>query len=810
MNKHLLSVALLPSLVAAASGQQFVELRVYPAEIQLNSARDEQRLTALGITASGITHDLTLTVHWQLAGDAAKLDVTARPTLQPAAGGLSQLVAELGNLRTAVPVRVEHATVVPAVSFQNEVLPILTRSGCNAGSCHGAAAGKNGFGLSLFAFHPSHDHFVLTRELRGRRIDPAAPEQSLILQKGTGRVPHQGGRKLPNEGPLHDTLRAWIAAGAPDDEKTAAALRGIEVLPPDAVLVSGSHLPLQLLAHYADGTDRDVTALALWSSGNDGAATIAGDGSVHAIADGEAAMLARFGGLAVTSSVLVLAADTPFVWPAVPAGNFIDRAIHGKLQRARVLPADLCSDEQFVRRVTLDLLGQLPEPAQALAFVADAAPDKRARWIEALLQRPEFATMQAMAWAEVLRVDNERMEAKGAALFAGWLREQFAAHRPFDAIVQEMLTSSGASFANAPANFWLAADQPNLLAEHIAQTLLGVRVQCAQCHNHPFENWTMDDYYGFAAFCGQLGRKRGEDGEEWILWDRGRGEVRNKRDNQTSAPRFLGGGPASIPSGTDRRAVLAAWLVQQPAFAGNVANRLWSSLFGRGLVDPADDVRVSNPASHPELLQQLAAMLQEHHFDIRPMVAAICNSRTYQLAARHGEHGAPSPSPALFASMNVRRLPAEALLDAIDRVTGVPTRHPGLPLGSSATEIARGQTNQRFLDLFGRPSREGSCTCDRRPEPTLGQSLHLINGDTIAQKLATSTGHLQKDLASHAAAETMLLDLFQRAFSRAPSATEQDTLLGPVRSATDPASTLAAWQDVYWTVLNSKEFLFQH
>jgi hypothetical protein len=801
---------LLHVFAATVSAQQFVELRLYPPEIQLDSARDEQRITALGITASGVTQDLSASVHWYLDGNAAEFVAGPTPHLKPGAGGFSQLVAELGNLRAEVPVRVEHATLVPPVSFQNEVLPILTRSGCNAGSCHGAAAGKNGFGLSLFAFHPAHDHFVLTRELRGRRIDPAEPEQSLILQKGAGLVPHQGGRKLPAESPLRNTVRAWIAAGAPDDAKDAAVLRGIEVMPPDAVLVRGSRLPMQLLAHYADGTDRDVTALALWSSGNDGAAGIGGDGSVQAIANGEAAMLARFGGLAVSASVLVLDADAPFVWPAVPESNFIDRAIHTKLQRARVLPADLCTDEQFVRRVTLDLLGQLPDPQQAMAFVADPSPDKRARWIDAMLQRPEFATMQAMAWAEVLRVDSDRMEAKGAALFAAWLREQFAAHRPLDAIVQEMLTSSGASFANAPVNFWLAEDQPNLLAEHISQTLLGVRVQCAQCHNHPFENWTMDDYYGFAAFCGQLGRKRGEDGEEWVLWDRGRGEVRNKRDNQTSAPRFLGGGPASIPAGTDRRSVLASWLVRQPAFARNVANRLWASLFGRGLVDPADDVRVSNPASHPQLLQQLADLLVEQHFDVRTVVAAICNSRTYQLAVRPDPARSGTTSPALFASMNVRRLPAETLLDAIARVTGVATKYPGLSLGRSATEIAQGQTHLRFLELFGRPSREGSCTCDRRPEPTLGQSLHLINGDTIAEKLAAADGLLQKALASKQPAEAMLEDLFRRAFSRASSTAEQNTLLDPVRNAKDTAAALAAWQDIYWAVLNSKEFLFQH
>ncbi len=798
-------VVMLFAAVGSAAAQQFTELHVHPPRVSLDSARDQQRVVVTGITASGVTVDLTARTRWQLDGDAAALQFEPTPRLTTNIGGEAMLIATVDDLNTRVAVHVAHAKEPPPVSFTNEVLPILTRSGCNAGSCHGAAVGKNGFGLSLFAFDPAHDHFALTRQLRGRRIDAAQPDQSLILQKGGGLVPHRGGRRLAADGPMRSILRDWIAAGATDDRRAAPALQAIEILPPTAVLTAGSHLTMQVLARYADGSDRDVTDLTLWSSGNDGAVTVTGNGDAHAQAAGEAALLARFGGQAITAQILVLTEDAPFTWPLSPATNLVDRAIHDKLQRARVVPTGICSDEQFVRRVSLDLTGQLPDPAAAAAFVADGAPDKRARWIEALLQRPEFAQVQAMAWAEVLRVDSRLMETKGAALFAAWLREQFRAHRPLDQVVREMLTSDGASFASAPANFWLAADQPQLLAEHTAQTLLGVRMQCAQCHNHPFENWTMDDYYGFAAFFGQLARKRGEDGQEWVLWNRGRGEVRNKRDNQVANPRFLGGGAAEVPAGVDRRAVLADWLIREPAFARNVVNRLWAALLGRGLVEPPDDVRISNPPSHPELLQQLADLLIERQFDVRPVVAVICNSRTYQSAASHE----PTP-PALFASANVRRLAAEPLLDAIDRVTGVPTKHPGVPLGGSATEIASGRTNQRFLDLFGRPEREGSCTCDRRAEPTLGQTLHLINGETLAQKIAAPQGRLRRALAAAQAPEAMLDDLFLLALSRRPSAAEQDTLLEPVRTAEDDKARLAAWQDIYWAMLNSKEFLFQH
>ncbi|HET6196261.1 MAG TPA: DUF1549 domain-containing protein, partial [Acetobacteraceae bacterium] len=534
--------------------------------------------------------------------------------------------------------------------------------------CHGAAAGKNGFGLSLFGFDPARDLRTLTRDLRGRRLDPAEPEQSLMLQKATNAVAHKGGLRVKPDSDHYGELRAWIAAGAPADLGKAPLLQGIELLPGDAVLAGrGLRLPFLLRARYADGSDRDVTALALWSSSNEAACTIDKQGLVTSGDPGESCVLARFGPCAQAIKVLVLPADQAFTWTEVPEANFVDQLVHAKLRRAHVLPAGTCSDEVFVRRLHLDLLNVLPTPAAARAFCADTDPDKRSKLIDALLLRPEFAAAMAMTWAEVLQVDAQTMEAKGASLLYRWLQDAFAQGRPFDDVVREMLTAEGSSFGVPPANFLLAAQQPNLLAEKVAQNFLGIRLQCAQCHNHPFENWTMDDYYGFAAFFAQLGRKRGEDPYESLLWNRGNGEVAHKRDGSVVAPRFLGGGPAPVPAGSDRRQVLAQWLCSpdNPYFARNVVNRLWARLFGRGIVDPPDDVRVSNPPSHPQLLQQLALLLVEHQFDVRVLFRVICNSRTWQL----GPH-ADAPA-VLFAGNLVRRLSAEQLLDAIGAVTGV-------------------------------------------------------------------------------------------------------------------------------------------
>jgi Protein of unknown function (DUF1549)/Protein of unknown function (DUF1553)/Bacterial Ig-like domain (group 2) len=797
------AVAAAPAPPATSEGT----VQVFPAKVQLDGNRDSQRVLALATDAAGATVDVTATFHWRLL-EPSLAEITTQDghmSLRGCRDGAGTLVGNRGQWEVRIDVSVRHAGAGQPISFADEVLPVLTRSGCNAGACHGAAAGKNGFGLSLFGYDPERDYQTLTRDLRGRRLDVARPDDSLMLQKATAKVAHKGGKRFDTADPRYHTLRTWIAEGAVDDTTTAAKLDGIEVLPDQAVLIAGgSTLPLMVRAHYADGSDRDVTDLALWSSNNEGTASIAADGTVTAHTTGEACILARFGGNAVVSRCLVLADREPFTWPDVPAVNFVDHLVHQKLRRAHVLPAGLCSDAVFARRVFLDLLGILPTPAEAQAFVADEKPDKRDRLVDALLQRPEFAAMQAMSWAEILQVDDATMEPKGAALLTRFLEDAFASHRPFDAVVRELLTAEGPSFSVPAVDFYLAANQPNLIAEKVSQNFLGIRIQCAQCHNHPFENWRMDDYYGFAAFFGQLGRKRSEDPYEWIVFDRRYGEVRHKRDNSVAPPRFLGGGLAPIPKDTDRRAVLAEWLTspKNPWFAANVSNRVWARLFGRGIVDPPDDVRVSNPASHPVLLQRLAALLVENHFDTRPLFAVVCKSRTYQLARQPED-----PPPALFAGNHVRRLTAEQLLDAIGAVTGVPTRYPGVPLGAPASEIAGGKGRVRFLDMFGRPTRESACTCERRPEPTLGQALHLINGDTIAGKVADKNGRLRRALAAKTPPAAMLQDLFLAAYSRPPTPAEQQRLLASVQGGKDQT---AAWEDVYWAVLNSKEFLFQH
>ncbi|MEQ1633591.1 MAG: DUF1553 domain-containing protein, partial [Planctomycetota bacterium] len=556
---------------------------------------------------------------------------------------------------------------------------------------------------------------------------------------------------------------------------------------------------------YSDGTDADVTAQTLWSSSNDGTLRVE-RGELTTTGRGQAVVLARFHGHAAIARVRVHENDAAFRLEGEPASQPIDVHIERALVDARQQRAANCSDEAFCRRVHLDLLSVLPPPEATRAFLADTSSDKRARLIDQLLERPEFAAAQAAMWADVMQVDAQTMESKGAALLGRHLRHAFATKRPFDEVVRELLTGSGATFTEAAANFQLIARQPHLVAEKAAQVFLGVRLQCAQCHNHPFERWTMDDYYGLAAFFGQVGKKRGLDPYEMVVWDKGDGEVRNLRNNAVMPPRLLGAGTVEIEKGNDRREVLAAWVTagDNPMFARNVANRLWARMFGRGLVDPVDDVRIGNPPSHPELLDELAKLLVESKFEVRAVVRAIANSRTYQSAV------APERAePALFAGAAPRRLQAEPLLDAIAMVTMVPTKYPGAPLGSPATAVDGGKGSVQFLDAFGRPARDSACACDRRDDPTLGQTLHLINGETIGQKLGNGDGRLRRSLKERASAEAMLDDLFLAAYCRLPTAAEKQRILS-LFPAADPKATIAAWEDIYWSVLNSKEFLFQH
>ncbi len=792
-----------------ASGQpqrpagKALRLRIYPQRIHLGSAIERERVIVVAEYHGALTGDVTgeARLAFEKAG-IATLDENS--VLAPRANGRTWLIATLGPLQARIPVQVENAGTTPPVSFQNDVLPVLTRAGCNAGSCHGNAAGKNGFGLSLFGYDMNADHRALTRELRGRRVNPADPTDSLMLKKPSRRVQHGGGKRLLEGSPGYQVVQRWIARGAPNDVDKAPKLTGISVLPPQAVMMGkDQRQQLCVRANYADGSDRDVTDLAILSSSNEGAATVDDLGLVTSGAAGEAYIMARFGDFAVVSQVLVLDASShDFAWQPIKANNYIDEAIHQKLRKMRIQPAPVCDDATFGRRIYIDVLDVLPTAAETRQFLADQRPDKRARLVDELLARPGFSDVWAMQWAEVLRIESRRLERKGMHVYTEFLRDAFRRDVPFDKVVHQLLTANGPAFSSPAANFYLVTRNPREIAENVAQNFFGIRIQCAQCHNHPFERWTLDDYYGFAAFFARIGYKRSEHPYEFVVFPRTNGEIRSRRTNQVARPKFLGGKTPQIPRTADRRRVLADWITSKdnPYFARNVANRVFARFFGRGIVDPVDDVRVSNPPSHPGLYEQLANKIVEYRFDIRRLIRDIVASRSYQLS--------PSPSlpAAAFACAPTRRLTAEQLLTAIDQVTGVPSKFRGLPLGARPSGIEDGTPGNRFLDIFGRPRRTSACTCDRRSEPTLTQVLHLINGNTISGKLRRPNGRLRQLLARKTPPDKIVEELYLVAYSRPPTAAEADRLL----ESMDSAMTAAAWEDVFWAVLNSQEFVFNH
>ena len=789
--------------LCAATGIAQGGLTAYPSRVTLDSGLDAHRLVVVSSDAQGITVDVSAAaaVTFADSGVAAWRD----GRLWPVGDGETTATVRHGGHEAVVKVTVRGAEVEPPVSYRNDVIPVLTRAGCNGGACHGAAAGKNGFGLTLFGYDPAKDLRALSRDYRGRRLDCAAPEQSLMLTKPTGEVRHKGGKRFERDGEMWETLRSWIADGAVDDGDGVPNLVALQVEPEELVLAGpDQRSELVVTARYSDGSLRDVTSLALLSSSNPTSAKVDG-GAVTSGARGEAFVMARFGYLTEVAQVIVLPDAEPWSPPPMKAQNEIDQLIQQKLVKLRLGPAAACDDGTYLRRVFVDVIGQLPTPEEVRAFLADEREDKRAQVVEELLQRPEFPDVWAMTWAEVLRIEPQNLEQKGVHIFTRWLREALRDGAPMDDVVRRMLTASGSAFRVPEANYWATSRDPKVLAENAAQTFLGIRLQCAQCHNHPFERWRMDDYYGFAAFFAQIGRKNGDTPRESIIYDRSSGDIRNQRTNRNAAPRFLGGEAPEIAGDVDRRAVLADWLTstKNPWFAKNIANRVWARFFGRGLVHPVDDVRVSNPASHPTLHRRLGEKLAASGFDVRALIREICASSTYQ-AAQHAD----APPAATFAGATPRRLSAEQLLDAIGQVTEVPTKFRGIPLGQSAVQVVEPDGGNRFLDLFGRPDRDSVCTCERREEPTLNQVLHLINGETIEAKVRSSKSRLARLLAAEVAPEAVLEELFLAAYARAPRPDEQQRILTAIAAAGEDAG--GAWEDVLWAIFNSSEFLFQH
>jgi hypothetical protein len=731
-------------------------------------------------------------------------------TIHPVKDGNSTLTVTFQNRKVELPITVKDAVEERPISFNLDVMPVFLKAGCNTGSCHGSARGQDRFMLSLFGYDAKGDHFRITREQGTRRINLAIPEESMLVEKAIAAVPHTGGKLFEKNSDHWNALVGWLRRGAPQDPESIAKPTDLELLPKSLLLEGqGATQQMTAIAHYSDGTTRDVTSLSVFQSNNDVSAHVDDQGLITAEKRGEAFITARFDVFTKGTQVIVIPEDLQYEKPVLPQNNYIDQLVYDKLHKLRIYPSDLCSDEVFLRRVYLDVIGAVPEVETISEFIADNTPNKRERAVDDLLARKEFTEMWVMKFAELLQIrtdDNNGVSYKSTLLYFNWIKDRIANNVPMDQIVRDLLTAKGGTFVSPATNYYQIERDNLKITENVAQVFMGMRIQCAQCHDHPFDQWTQDDYYSFASFFSQVGRKRAADPRESVIYNRNSGEINHPVHKKPMPPKFLGGETPEIKKGTDRREVLADWLAspENPFFARNLANIVWSHFFGQGIIEPVDDVRISNPPSNPELLDQLASRFTEYQYDFRKLVRDVCTSRIYQLSTRTN----PSNEDDLrnFARAQLRRMRAEVLLDVISQVTKTKNKFQGLPLGARALQIADGRFSNYFLTTFGRATRETVCSCEVVMEPNLSQALHLLNGDVTNNRI-TQGRIVQTMLKEGKNPEKVIDDLYLRCYSRKPRADEKANLLA---SLDGEDSVESALNDVFWALLNSKEFIFNH
>ena len=715
--------------------------------------------------------------------------------------------------------------IADEISFRRDVMPILFRAGCNAGTCHGSARGKDGFMLSLFGYDASGDYERVVNEIPGRRVNPAVPEQSLLLLKATGAVPHTGGKLFTKDSGYYQTLLKWIAAGAPDDTGDVPVTTSV-VLSKERYLFEASKLEeaATVTAHASDGSSRDVTRLARYFSNNESVARIDVNGNITANGPGDTHVFARFSRFTVGAEVIVLPENDDFAWPDPPKANYIDQLVFDRLQKLRIAPSELCDDATFLRRVTLDLAARTPTLEEFQAFMADDRPDKRSIRIDQLLADDAFTDYWTALWAEQLRIIGgnyapDATDIKAADAFYSWIHKQIESGRPMNEFVAEMVDSSGSNLTNGPVNLYTMLVHkpqfdPKAFAADFSQVFLGVQIQCAECHNHPFDRWTQDDYYSFVSFFTGMKRKPGvEPRERRIYCDLAAPPARHIVDGRPMPAKVLGG-IDPVPAGGDPRTALAAWLTapENELFSRNLANRIWAQLMGRGIIEPVDDVRASNPPVNGPLLDALSQRLVEVKFDLRSLVRDICNSRTYQLSAKPNDSNQRDTRQ--FSHAHLRRLRADVLMDSVVMVTGVDRRFNGFPEGTKAIEYyprEAGDTEgphfgDPFFATFGRSSRGTVCACETKKEPTLSQTLHMAVGDTVRDRIAANA-HIARLLESKLPPDEILEQLYIRTLCRRPTPFEQTALKELIgENVSDPQ----VYEDIFWSLLNSTEFVFNH
>ena len=709
------------------------------------------------------------------------------------------------------------------VMFRREVMAVLSKAGCNAGACHGNASGKGGFKLSLRGQDADLDWLAITREQGGRRVNLIQPANSLVLLKATGGIAHEGGQRFAADSPEFAIFSKWLLDGAPDSGVKAPKLTKLEVTAPERVLIEpATQVKLRAIAKFADGSTKDVTRLAVYEPNNQ-TAKVSIDGLVTREKAGETTVSVRYLGQQVPVPIAFVPARPDFVWSAPPAVNFVDEHIFKKLRLLRMNPSELCNDAIFLRRAYLDLLGLVPDAALARAFVADDDPDKRAKLIDELMQRDEFADFWALKWADLLKIEQRQLDYDGMKVFHGWIRESIAKNKPLDQFARELIAARGSTLKNPPANWWRANRDPVTRAENTARVFLGTQLNCAQCHNHPFERWTQDDYYNwadlFARIDYKLSDEKGKDkndkhefkGDQTVLI-KASGSVINARTGEPATARFLGGEKPKTSKERDELLALADWLPHSPMFARMQVNRIWFNLMGRGLVDPVDDFRASNPPSHPELLDALAKDFVAQEYDLRQCIRTITASRTYQLASTPNATNADDETN--FSRGIVRRMSAEQTLDSISAVLATPLPLDDVPAGTRVAQIAEGRkhykplTNDvdRFAASFGKPPRLIASDCERSNDTAIPQAFQLISGPLIQQLLTRKDNALDKVLGSGNDATT-IDELFWRALSRPPAGAERERCTAYLAAGPDRRR---AAEDLEWALLNSKEFIFRH
>ena len=784
------------------------------------AGRDAVRqLVVTGRYASGQLRDLTRAVAYE-ATPPGIVQIDGTGLVTPLKEGKATIRAKAPN-GTSATVEVTVGSLVRdvPVSFANQVVPIFTKFGCNAGGCHGKADGQNGFKLSLLGFEPGEDYEYLVKEARGRRVFAPAPDYSLLLRKASGAMPHGGGKKLDRDSPYYRVLRRWVEQGAPAGKASDPVVTRIEVLPKERLLDRGGEQQLAVIAHLSDGSTADVTRMTQFESNATDLAEVSATGLVRAKQlPGSAAVMARY-----QAHVDVFRATVPLGAPVanLPAAkNFVDELVFKRLKQLGLPPSEVCDDATFVRRATIDIAGRLPTKEEVEKFLADTSADKRDKLVDRLLDSKDYADYFANKWSAVLR--NRRRSATDdlapTAAFHDWIRESLAANKPFDQFARELLTATGEEGKVPPVVWYRELKEPAAMTEDAAQLFLGQRIQCAKCHHHPFEKWSQQDYYGFTAFFARLDvkepkppKKKGKNQPQQpgepasVSFKPGTAEMKNPRTGKMVPPTGLGGEPLEMAKDADPRARLADWMADphNPFFARALANRYWKHFLGRGLVDPEDDLRVTNPPTNPELLDALAKSFVESKYDLKKLVRTICTSRVYQLSAVPNQFNADDRQN--FSRFLPKRLNAEVLLDAIDGVTLSKSNFKGAPAGTRAVQLPDNLFDSYFLSVFGRPDSASACECERSSDASLAQALHMFNSKEVLDKVSGPRAkQLAADKRPHA---ERLRDLYLIALSREPSKEEAAALLAHIEKK---GNAQAAYEDILWAIINTKEFVFNH